>query len=94
MVLWTLSAEKMVGFGWLVIFIISFWAGSSRMIRLINDPDIDIAKSNFRLGFWACVFGVVAIYTTGWIGIITSYLTGLFFGLIGVNYIFEKEKLK
>jgi len=78
---------------WLIIeFIIGFWLGAKHMNKLMSDPEYDITESNIRLVFWGCICALVAMFASGWTETIFSYLFGLCFGLVGVNYMFEKRK--
>ena len=68
------------------------FVGARHMWLLLNNPDIKINESNIRLAFWGTILGLVSLWTNGIWGTLASYSTGLCFGLIGVNYIFEKRK--
>ena len=79
---------------WILVFgfVAGFFIGANHMNKLIFNPEFNISESNIRLGFWGCVCAIISIFTGGWIEIIASYLFGLCFGLIGVNYMFERKK--
>lgn len=79
---------------WILVFgfVFGFYFGANHMNKLMSDPEYDIQESNVRLVFWGCICAVISILSGGWMEVISSYLFGLCFGLIGVNYMFEKRK--
>jgi len=61
------------------------------MNNLIENPDVNIPQLNLGFAFWGCLFGGLSLLDLGVFSVLFSFLMGLFFGLIGVNYMFEKR---
>ena len=68
--------------------------GVNRAVRLITiEGDIDyIKKSNRRLAFLGVIFALLSHSGIGTVDILAGFAFGVCFGLIAVNFIFEKSR--
>ena len=71
---------------------ISFWLGSRHMNHLLENPNTNIQKLNLKFAIGGCLFGGLSLLNLGLLSIVSSFIMGVFFGLIGVSLIFEKIK--
>ena len=69
----------------------SFWMGASHMNKLMENPDTNIPQLNLGFALWGCLFGGLSLLDLGALSVLFAFLMGVFFGLIGVNYMFEKR---
>ena len=68
--------------------------GANRMMKLDEDENAlqSIKKSNIKLALLGLVFGVLSNTGIGAVDIMASFAFGTCFGLIAVNFMFEKDK--
>lgn len=76
------------------LFLSGMILGSNRMIKLEEDesPEKSIKRSNFRLALIGVVFGILAGSGIEVVDVLASFAFGVSFGLIAVNFIFEKSR--
>ena len=69
---------------------VSFMYGASHMNSLMENPDVNINRLSFKYAVWGSIFGGLSLLNLGALSILFMFLMGMFFGLIGVNLIFER----
>ena len=76
------------------LFLSGMILGSNRMIKLEEDenPEKSIKRSNFRLALIGVGFGILAGSGIEVVDVLASFAFGVSFGLIAVNFIFEKSR--